>query len=530
MNLIISTNFTPDPLRRLLKSHSIHTGAFNDYRVILSGGALAEPTADGILFLLDGNELALEHGFVPERLMEAVSWYAEACIAFAKAHPSLLVLASILRLPSFPPDSFSNGLESYSYAAIEGNLRATLFEASTLLNNLFVFDFARLIGYVGEQAAFNSGMRYFGRFSFSPALLNALDRHLGAFLNAIYSRSRKVLAIDFDDTLWGGILGEVGSLGVIVGREGKGLAYSHFQAALKRLMQRGVLLVGLSKNNPRDVEELFSSNDMMVLCREDFALIYANWEEKAKNIQLAAKTLNLGLDSFVFIDDNPVERAAMRELLPQVAVPDHPSSPDRLPAWLCDEVIPLYFPAYYLTREDINKADQYKANIARSQLQQKVELGDFIRNLQIDLELRADDLSDAQRLSQMTQKTNQFNLTTRRLSAVEVESMIRDTSFRVISLRYRDRFGDEGVVGLAIINLVEANLHTFLLSCRVIGREVDRALMEEVIRHTRGHGLKELRASFIPTKKNQVCKEFLPSCEFVLESTSPESITYTRSI
>ncbi|KAA2244397.1 HAD-IIIC family phosphatase [Salinarimonas soli] len=529
MNLYLTGNFTLAPLKPFLRGHQVRVGDFNDYKTVLLGGRREALEGCGaVVCLLDGVEVAAELGFDEHAIASVLDGYAEACAAFAASHPDILLVASTVRLPAHGPASFSDTIADAGFPALEASLHRRLAALAAERRNVVVFDLARLIGQVGERAAYAPAMRYAARFGFAPAFAREVGTALDQVLRAGLQQSRKVLVLDFDNTLWGGVVGEVGAHGIAVSQDGIGRAFRHFQMAVQRLARRGILLVGLTKNNEADVDEVFSDNDMMVLRKDDFVRICANWEVKASNLMEVAKGLNLGLDSFVLIDDNPVERSAMREMLPMVAVPEFPASPELLPTWFLESVVPEYFPAYRITQEDRAKAEQYKANLKRAEMQGAISLDEFIANLDIRLDFRVNDQRDIVRVSQMTQKTNQFNLTTRRYSVADIEGLLARGDHDIVSMSYEDKFGKEGVVGLAILDGTAGEIDTFLLSCRVIGRTVEDQLLRKVEERAAARGHHEIRAAFRPTPKNQVAQSFLPSQGFVPQGDASSDIHLYR--
>jgi FkbH-like protein len=279
------------------------------------------------------------------------------------------------------------------------------------------------------------------------------------------------------------------------------------------------------------VEEIFARNAMMVLKREDFVCIEANWTSKPQNLAAVASRLSLGLDSFVFIDDSHFERESMRQLAPDVTTLDMPDSPADRIAWLLEGVVPTHFFSARLTQEDLTKTAQYKSNTMRTELRTRMSEDDFIKSLEIELRFFVNEPDQAGRLAQMCAKTNQFNLTTRRHSLADINYMASSSDYIVISMSYSDKFGDEGVIGLAIVNLADQEIDTFLMSCRVIGRGAEQALMEKIYVLAREKGVRRLGARFIPTKKNNVAKDFLERVGFALSRKSgAEGRNYLKEI
>jgi FkbH-like protein len=273
--------------------------------------------------------------------------------------------------------------------------------------------------------------------------------------------------------------------------------------------------LALSKNNLADVDEVFEQNTMMVLKREDFAIIRANWQSKAENIVAIADALSLGVDSFVFIDDNPIEREEVARFLPEVAVPGFPDRSEDLPSWFLRDVAPAYFGKYAITTEDTTKTGQYRANEARQKMAASFDLDGYLAELGIECSIHVDMENQLVRAAQMTQKTNQFNLTTRRYDVTDLARFVHSEEHAVLMLDYRDRFGDEGSVALAIVDLAEGRIDTFLTSCRVIGRKVESHLLDKAIELCRARGHQKIVGEYVPTNKNQLAADFYEIHGFV---------------
>lgn len=260
-----------------------------------------------------------------------------------------------------------------------------------------------------------------------------------------------------------------------------------------------MILAVCSKNNEADVLEVWERNPELVLRRDDFAARRINWRDKAGNIRELAAELNIGLDSMVFVDDNPAERELVRRMVPEVAVPDFPEQPYRLPEFLRD-MADRYFRIYALTAEDRTKTEQYRANAARAEAARGyADFGDYLRSLGMVLTIRRADDFTRPRVAQMTQKTNQFNLTTRRYSEADIRR-IEDGGGRVYTLSVRDRFGDSGITGCLIV--ADGTIDTLLLSCRILGRGIERAFLRTVLALLRREGVATLSACYLPTAKN----------------------------
>src|SRR5262249_20379102 len=314
-----------------------------------------------------------------------------------------------------------------------------------------------------------------------------------------YAPRKKVVCLDADNTLWGGIVGEDGVEGIAVDRQYPGTVYRRFQGQLLDLARSGVVLALVTRNNRSDVEEAFQRRDMP-LKLEYFSSIQVNWEPKSDNIVRVAEELNVGLDSMIFIDDNPFELEQVKAALPEVEV-------HRFQAQWADAALGLLasipgLKAWSVTSEDLQKTAHYRDERQRTELRkQATSLGDYLRSLDIRLEIGCNRAAQVKRISQLTNKTNQFNLTTRRYSEGDIVRLTEVGS--VFDVRLRDRFGDMGVIGVVIV--VDGEIDTFLLSCRALGRGVESQVIDYVCRRV---GSNALRASYVPTRKNMMTAEF----------------------
>ncbi len=334
---------------------------------------------------------------------------------------------------------------------------------------------------------------------------------------ALFRAPRKVLCTDLDNTLWGGILGEDGPQGIATGSGFPGNCYFEYQRYLKQLALRGILLAIVSKNNEADVLEAFEVRAPDLAIRlDDFVGKKISWNEKSSSLRELAEELSLGLDSFVFIDDNPVECEAIRRALPEVAVISAPvDEPWRLISVLADEP---FFDTVSITEDDVNRTQEYKAQVQRAELASSTATREeFLASLAIVCTFLPAADAPLARAVQLLGKTNQFNLTTRRHSAAEVEHFASVKGGQAIAVRLRDRFGDGGVVGLAlaITQGATCRIDSFLLSCRVIGRGVESALLAEIAARARRAGAQRLVGEYIPTRKNALCAQFYSEHGFV---------------
>ncbi len=323
-------------------------------------------------------------------------------------------------------------------------------------------------------------------------------------------RAKKCLVLDLDNTLWGGVLGEDGVDGITLGGDYPGKAYSWWQQALLHLSHNGVILAICSKNNESDVDEAWNNNPAMVLKREHFSAMRINWNDKASNIKELADELNIGLDSMVFIDDNPAERELVKQLLPQVEVPDFPDKPYQLIPFF-KSLVERYFRIYQVTDEDRAKTQQYRANaLRRAEQSHFADLDAYLYSLEICLDITEADEHRVPRIAQMTQKTNQFNLTTRRYTATDVQQHI-DDGWRVFCVNVSDRFGDSGITGVVFVEPIDdvtVNIDSLLLSCRILGKGIEDAFVKTVLNLLRLDGIRKVTAAYLPTAKNGQTAQF----------------------
>ncbi len=332
--------------------------------------------------------------------------------------------------------------------------------------------------------------------------LPVLARHQVALMRALLGLSSKCLVLDLDGTLWGGVIGEDGIAGIRLGGSSEGDAYIEFQSYVKSLRERGVLLSVCSKNNEVDAKLVFTSHPETVLSLDDFSFFLADWRPKDENLRRIAQSLNIGLESMVFIDDSPVERAWIRRQLPEVEVPEMPVDPADYVKALDQH---LYFEAVELTEDDRQRANHYKANLERGRFQAaSADLEDFLTGLQMRVELRPFDEVNLPRIVQLINKTNQFNLTTQRLSENHVRELIGSPDHYTQFMRVRDRFGDNGIVGTLIAsrNAESLCIDTWLLSCRVLGRRLEEVMLRSVQKHAYATGYKTVLGRYWPTAKN----------------------------
>lgn len=413
---------------------------------------------------------------------------------------------------------FTSGTE---LLAAVSDYNAALVQAETEHNNVKLLDMREFTRKYPINDVFDWKFWFISQMGMNPKLSKPFAEWFQRKLDEIALKRKKCLVLDLDNTLWGGVLGEDGIEGIKLGGDYPGKAFHYWQEALLELSKSGVILTVCSKNNEADVLEAWEKNPFMVLKKDNFATWRINWTDKATNIKELADELNIGLDSFVFLDDNPSERELIKQVHPMVEVPDFPVQPYELPVFF-KEVVEKYFRVYSITSEDKKKTEQYKANAQRAQAQKSfVDFDAFLESLEIQITIEAANEFNIPRIAQMTQKTNQFNLTTKRYTDADVRSFVQ-AGWKIWCISVADKFGDNGITGCIMVkpndndnhNLNEVEIDTFLLSCRILGKGIEIAFIKRILIELRNQGVTEVKAEYIPTAKNAQVKDFYEKCEF----------------
>ena len=372
-----------------------------------------------------------------------------------------------------------------------------------------VFDFSQWLSSNGSSAI-DPKMDFFARQPIAARSMLSFSGAIARLVAPVARPQAKVLAIDLDDTLWGGVLGEDGIAGLKISNDYPGNIYRRIQQFVLSLKHRGVLLVLLSKNNLEDVEQAFDELDDMPLKLEDFSLVKVNWREKSHNLREAAQELNLGIDSFVFVDDQPFEREQMSFTLPEVQVLYAGKDPLSMYNALLN--CPR-FDSFRISQEDIARVQDYQQQLFRKKLETSCTPEDFLKSLSLEAVICPVDEGNLQRAYQMLAKTNQFNLTTRRHGEANLRRMLDTPGSVLLTLALSDRFGDQGIVGLCIAlkdrDTDSVELDSFLLSCRAIGRGAEDALWGILLRKLSLKGYKKLKATYAVSPKNSQVSNLL---------------------
>jgi FkbH-like protein len=361
-------------------------------------------------------------------------------------------------------------------------------------------------------------------------LLAGYAREVGHLARHLSGLTRKCLVLDLDNTLWGGVLGDDGVEGIEVGDSYRGEAFLAFQRVVKQIGSQGVLIAAVSKNDPELVRQVLREHPRMALRESDFASIIANWQPKHDNLIALARTLGLAAESFVFVDDSEYERGLVRRQLPGVAVVDVSDEPALHVEKLLRDG---WFDVRELTPEDGARASMYREEVARkSFLDSFGSAEDYLRELGVSVALGRAAEPEIARLAQLTLRTNQFNLTTRRLQPADVRTMINDPATLVLSIRASDRFGDNGLVGAVFLRHSSdmVCIENFLLSCRVFSRGIEQACLAWVLRHARASGARAVSAIYRPGAKNHAVADFYPRYGFVPIAREGTAVTFCHCL
>jgi FkbH-like protein len=385
-------------------------------------------------------------------------------------------------------------------------------------SNVFVLNAQRWLDEAG-RGAHSIKLWYMGKVPFSTAVFEYAARDIKAAVSTLTGMARKLVIVDLDDTLWGGIVGDVGWENLrLGGHDSVGEAFVDFQRALKSLKRRGILLAMVSKNDEAVALEAIANHSAMVLKKEDFVAWRINWQDKAKNVSDLVASLNLGLQSTVFIDDNPFERARVHEALPEVFVPDWPE--DKL-SYASSLYSLRCFDTVTRSAEDAARTEMYASDRKRDELRAQVgSLDEWLAGLGIRVRVESLNTANLARTTQLLNKTNQMNLTTRRLTEPELVSWSREKDHWLWALSVRDRLGDAGLTGILSLQAegTVARVVDFVLSCRVMGRRVEETMLHLAVDTARKHALEVVVADLLPTSKNKPCLEFWQRSSFLSES------------
>lgn len=437
--------------------------------------------------------------------------------SFTKKTDSKLVLSN-LAIPTYSPYGIFETKTEYGLHQMVYDINNKLLEGIANNDSVYLYDFNGFVSRFGENNVFDFKQFLFGDIKIAFDYIPHFANDLLGYIIALLGLTGRCIVLDLDNTLWGGVVGEDGFDGIKLGAGPPGNAYVEFQRVLLSLQKRGVLLAINSKNNPEDALKVINEHPDMILRKEHFACLKINWNNKVSNMKEIAEELNFGLDYMVFFDDDPVNREYMRSNLPQVLTIELPKDPALYAKTLQNM---KEFNTLNITNEDIERGVMYLQQQKRKELENSAtDLEEFLRNLNLKISILPADKFTIPRISQLTLKTNQFNLTTKRYQEEEIQRFSKDNRMLVGCAQVEDKFGDNGITGVFIVKNDKPQewvLDTFLLSCRVMGREVEKGILDHIIKKAKENKITKIKAEYIPTQKNKPIENFLPNCGFKKE-------------
>ena len=391
-----------------------------------------------------------------------------------------------------------------------------LHKLSLKYKSLKILDVNGIRNLIGLENFYDPRNYYISKTPYSQQSNNHISFELSQIISSIFITRKKCLVLDLDNTLWGGILGEDGPDGIDLGETYKGECFRNFQKYIKILLNKGIILAICSKNNIQDVRECFKKNKEMILNFNDFSSVQINWTEKYLNINKISEELNIGKDSMVFFDDSIFEREQMKKFNPTVNVIETPKDPENFIQAIENS---SFFYQTSLTDEDKKKKYQYEILKKVNKFKAKTKnINDFLKDLSMTLEITNINKFNFERSVQLTNKVNQFNLTTKRYSSSELQQFLKSKNQISLLVRLKDKFGDHGLTALAMAKKVNSKtwiIDNFLLSCRILGRGVENVLLYELLKKLKKKKVNIVKGNYIKTKKNQQCKDFFIKNSFI---------------
>ncbi len=500
-------------------------GEYNQYpqHILDEGSDLYRFNPDMVIIFIDTMSLFGEQYFSFYQLAneQRKAWAKKkseeilSLVKRMKEKSSAKIILHNFEVPSYSPLGILDNKQDFGFIESVESLNETLRNAAKNDSRLFVFDYNLFCSRIGKQNMMDYKMYYLGDMKIDLQRMPELCNEYLAYIKPIMSLAKKCIVLDMDNTLWGGVVGEDGLEGIRLGPTPEGMPFVEFQKYLLSLFNKGVILAINSKNNPDDALEVFRKHPYAVLKEENFAAMQINWNDKVSNMKAIAEELDIGMDSLVFIDDDKLNRELVKAALPEVLVVDLPEDP-------CLYLKTLMgikdFNTLQITEEDGKKGSIYVEQRKRSEFKKTVtDITDYLKGLEMVVTIETANSFNIPRISQLTQKTNQFNMTTRRYQEEDIRRF-SNSNFLVLSVKVEDKFGDNGITGAAIIEKGKDKwrIDTFLLSCRVIGRKVEETLLAYIITKAKKAKAMVLSGEFIPTRKNAPARDFYKNNGFKL--------------
>jgi len=438
-------------------------------------------------------------------------------LQFKKNCTSKLIISNF-SLPSYSPSGLIETKSEFGFHDMISEINQGLSKIAKDESSVYIYNFNQFVSKFGEKNIFDYRQFFIGDIKIAFDYIPYLANDLMGYVKPMLGLNKKCIVLDLDNTLWGGIIGEDEFDGIELGQSSHGKAFIEFQKHLLSLWQQGIILAINSKNNFEDAIKVIREHPDMVLKEEHFASLQINWNDKAQNLKAISEELNIGLNSIVYFDDDPVNQERIKQEIPEVLTVKLPEDPSQY----ADILMGLNdFNVLQQTDEDLKRGKMYSQQRQRTELEQSTKsIDDFLKQLNIKVKIKKADKFTIPRISQLTLKTNQFNLTTKRYQEEDILKFSGDNNMLVGCAQIEDKFGDNGITSAFIIekNDKEWKIDTFLLSCRVIGRGIEDAIISYILKNAKNQGVEKIRADFIPTKKNSPAETFLPNCGFEKEN------------
>ena len=532
MKIAILSSFTLNGLSEILHVKCSELGigyrsfvaGYNQYaqELINSKSEYYKFSPDVTFLIIDIRNLLGENFFFPYNMSdnerkslvsEKINHLENMIMNFEKNLNSKLIIANF-NIPSYSPNGVLETKFDFGFHEMIEELNKSLRDISKNHNSVYVYNFNQFISKYGEKNIFDYRQFHVGDIQIALNFLPQFGYDLMSYIKPITGTNRKCIVLDLDNTLWGGIIGEDGFDGIELGHSPNGKAFVDFQKELLSLWNQGIILAINSKNNFDDAMNVIKEHPNMILREKNFASIKINWNDKAENLKQIANEINIGLNSIVFFDDDKLNQERIKHEFPEVLTVELSSDPSYFSAILKDL---NDFNVLQRTEDDVKRGEMYAQQRERKEFQKSISnLDDFLEQLDIQVKMKKTSEFLIPRISQLTLKTNQFNLTTKRYQEEEIRNFANNDKFIVGCAQVLDKFGDNGITGVYIINKEDKvwNIDTFLLSCRIMGRGVENGILSQILIDAKNNGIEEIRANFIPTKKNKPAENFLSDFGF----------------
>ena len=436
-----------------------------------------------------------------ELYMQKLEHYWSLIAAKSKAH---VIQMNFTEINDKVLGNYSCKVESTFCYQIR-KLNFLLQEAMSKNGNIYPVDLLSLQIQLGTKELYYAPLYYNAKMCIDMKALPYVAKAVTDVLLAMSGKIKKCIVCDLDNTLWGGVIGDDGLGGIEIGELGRGHAFTNLQLWLKQLKECGIILAVCSKNNEDTAKEPFEKHEEMILKLDDISLFVANWNDKASNIRMIQESLNIGMDSLIFLDDNPFERNLVKQMIPEIEVPDLPEDPSLYLEYLQAQ---NYFETASFSGEGADRTKQYQAEFERKKLEMTfASIDDYLESLEMIGEAKAFEPVRYARIAQLTQRSNQFNLRTVRYTEGDIERIATDDKYITLYYTLKDKFGDHGLVAVVILEKREEAtlfIDTWLMSCRVLKRGMEEFIVNAIFDTAKKYGFKKISAEYIPTAKNKM--------------------------